>query len=78
MKYNIFLSIIGMGIILSVSSCNETPQHEDNMTDTTMTTLPAAAPSDGSMEKKDTAAVPRIDPSLDSAAKEKDEDLPAK
>ncbi len=78
MKRNIFLLIIGTGITLSMIACNETPPHEDNIADTTMTTLPAAEPPEGSIQKKDTAAVPRIDPSLDSAAKEKDEALPPK
>jgi hypothetical protein len=78
MKRYLILWLIGSALMLATACNNNTAPEEGGMTDTSMTTMPAEQPPAVDMDGRDTAVVPRIDPSLDSAAKEKDQELPPK
>lgn len=79
MKRYVLSWIMGPALLLA-AACGDRMNNGDDTADTSMTTMPVVtpAPEDNMPEQRDTAAVPRIDPTLDSAAKEKDETLPPK
>ena len=75
MKHYLLLWITG-SVLMLATACNNSPYNNEH-TDTTMLTLPVDTANPTTVPP-DTAAVPRVDPALDSAARQMDDALPPK
>lgn len=65
--------------LMFAAACGNNTESGDSSADTSITTLPAETTVDENMmQEQDTGIVPRIDPALDSAARQKDDALPPK